>query len=101
MGFEKEGTITFWLRHEHKDWTTDDHSYNFGEVEAFGIKAQAIKHPDKTLQIDLNGAHGKHYSIREQMPTPDDKGEVFVAVTWDISKAIFYLNGQPVQNIPA
>lgn len=101
MDYEKEGTIEFWIRHEHKDWTTNANGYKFEEFEAFGIKVRVIKHPDNTLQIDLNGAHGKHYSMRERMPVPkkEHEGEVFVAITWNKNQVIFYLNGKPVKDI--
>ena len=35
MDIQKEGSIEFWLRHEHKDWHTNSNGYDFGSFSAY------------------------------------------------------------------
>jgi len=31
MALQDEGSVAFWLQHEHKDWATNNQGYNFPE----------------------------------------------------------------------
>ena len=91
-----EGTIVFWLKHEHKDWATNSASYNFGVTKVEGISAEAVKHPDKTLEIKLGGPFEKNFTFRNPVPPCDERG-LQVAMVWKGDKVQFYLNGQLVE----
>ena len=90
------GSITFWLRHEHTDWFENQNRYNFGSVSNGGIQATAIKHPDKTIQIDITGAMNQDFTFHTPAPHCGPEG-MHVAITWGNLEIKLYLNGALVQ----
>ncbi len=89
-----EGTISFWINHDHSDWATNDSGYNFGPFDTKqDLALRAIKHPDKTLEINVIGPLGAEHTLRGPMPVPGDKG-IHVAVTWQGNELKLYLNGE-------
>ena len=96
MSLKTEGSMTFWLRHEHKDWATNNSSYNFGAVQTEDVSAKAVKHPDKSVEIKLLDPFNQSFSFRQPIPTCDDRG-LFVALTWKDRQVKLYLNGNEVE----
>lgn len=96
--FQKEGSITFWLTHEHKNWVTNNAGYNFGTFTESGISLQAIKHPDRTVEIVSTGPLASKLQFRCQIPPCDERG-LFVAVTWNRGDVSLYLNGKPADEM--
>jgi hypothetical protein len=96
MGIEKEGSITFTLKHEHKDWATNDSGYRFGTVKISGVSVEAVKNPDRTVQLKVSGPLGKDFEFRTYIPECDERG-LFVAITWKEPEINLYLNGKLVE----
>ena len=96
MSIQNEGSITFWLRHEHEDWTTNSASYHFGAVRHPGITVEAIKHSNRTVELEFSGPSGQRYHFRHPVPQCDARG-LFVAITWKFPEINLYLNGKLVE----
>jgi len=92
MSLKTEGSITFWLRHEHKDWAKNNSGYTFGVVRMEDISAEAVKHPDKSVEIKCVGPFDQSFSFRQLLPACDDSG-LFVALTWKDRQVKLCLNG--------
>jgi Concanavalin A-like lectin/glucanases superfamily len=90
------GTITFWLRHEHADWATNDSGYKFGVIKKDGIEASAVKNPDRTISVSLAGPFDQRFNFQTAIPPCEERG-LFVALTWDNKEVKLYLNGQPIE----
>lgn len=99
MSLENEGTIAFRLGHEHRDWSTNSAGYNFGRIAEPGISVEAVKQPDKTVELNVS-AFGQHFTFRKPIPSCDEHG-LFVAITWKDRKVHLYLNGQQVETLHA
>ena len=97
MSTPNEGTLMFWLKHEHKDWSTNSEGYDFGSIEKPGISAKAVKHPDKTIELNFSGPFGQ-LSFRPPVPKCDERG-LQVAITWKGPEVKLYLNGQLVDTV--
>lgn len=97
MGLAEEGTITFVLEHEHQDWPTNDQGYKFGTIDTGqGVKAGAVKNPDKTLELRVSGPFGRQFHFHRPIPPCDERG-LTVAITWKEPEVKLYLNGQEVE----
>jgi len=96
MSLRDEGTMNFWLSHEHKDWPTNSSSYNFGMVRHKDISAEATKHPDKTVEIKLIRPFYEVSTFRQPISLCDERG-LFVVITWKGMDVKLYLNGQLVE----
>lgn len=92
---QNEGTITFWLEHQHSDWSTNSNQYNFGPFTSHGLKVTATKYQDKTLEIDIDGPLGHHVNFKQPTPAGDKRG-VSVAITWKGSNINIFLQGKRV-----
>jgi len=95
MNIQPEGSVSFWLNPEHGDWPTNSSGYEFPRCASSGIALRAVKHPDRILQIDIEGL-AQPLTFSTQIPVCDERG-LFVVVTWTIQKACLYLNTQLVQ----
>jgi hypothetical protein len=98
MNIPNEGTFMFWLKHEHKYWTTNTEGYDFGSIKKLGLSANAVKHPDKTIELKFSGPFGQ-LNFRRPIPKCDERG-LQVAITWKDSEVLLYLNGQLVDTVP-
>jgi len=96
MTMEREGSITFWLRHQNVDWYKDENSYNFGPFAGAGISVHIVKHPTRKLTLDISGPFGKTHSFNVQVPECSPKG-LFVAITWKDNSLRLYLNGKEIE----
>ena len=54
--FQDEGTVEVWIRHDHEDWATNSDGYDFGTFTKEGVTVSTAKHPDKTIEFDVDGA---------------------------------------------
>ena len=100
MSIQEKGTVTFWLKHEHPDWDTNNNGYNFKHADdQTGITIEAQKRPDKTLAISLGGTIEKKALFLGPMPKVEKPKGLFVAVSWSKSKIQLYLNDKLVQDI--
>ena len=91
-----EGTIDFWLKHQHPDWATNGSGYKFGPFSHEDLSVKATKHPDKTLELQVFGPAQRSFTFKHPMPTCPPKG-LYVAITWSASEVILYMNGKPVE----
>jgi len=73
-GIMKEGSINFFCRHEHKDWTTNENQYTFDGPNDAPIRTRATKHTDRTLEIRAAGPLGEVVSTRQPLPECDERG---------------------------
>lgn len=89
-----EGTVDFWLKHEHGNWATNDYGYDFGRFQTRELSISALKHPDRTIELEISGPFGQ-FNFRHPIPECDERG-LYVAITWRDSEIQLYLNGQLV-----
>ena len=92
---EKEGSVTFWLRHEHLGWSTNNADYNFGPFSFGPIEVHAQKSSDKTIDIRMNGPFGHVEFNKQKSPKADERG-LFVAITWDYPDFKLYFQAEEV-----
>jgi hypothetical protein len=93
MSIKNEGSLVFWLNHEHKDWPTNSSGYNFGTSRIEDISAETKKHPDKTIEIKIIGPFNKTFVFQRPIPPCDQRG-LQVVITWGNDKVQLYLNGK-------
>ena len=86
-------TIAFRLQHQHEDWPTNNDSYNFGAANFQGISVVAMKHPDKTIELEILGPLGQHFVFKEPIPQCDESG-LSVVIIWNKSNLKLFLNGK-------
>ena len=98
MSIVDEGTVSFWCKHKHPDWTSNSAGYDFGTVEIQQMKFKAVKYPDCHIELDIEGPLGVHRNVRLPIPACSDLG-LNVAITWKRPGVIIYLNGEPAQTI--
>jgi hypothetical protein len=96
---QKEGSVALTLKHENKDWITNNNSYSFKPFSNKDIFFfQVGKDPNKTLRLVANGPLGHYLTFRHNVSdisTP----ELHVALTWKDSVVKLYLNGKPIQEL--
>jgi hypothetical protein len=88
-----EGTVFFLVDHPHPDWRTNSHGYNFGRISKGPLSIRTTKHPDKTMEISIEGLGESVISTRRPIPTTDQPG-VAVVLVWNGKNVIFYMCGQ-------
>jgi hypothetical protein len=93
-----EGTLRFWLQDQHPHWASDERGYNFGTKHPQGLVVEALKHPDKTVEIILGGLGGGPLRLREPIPRCDVRG-LHVGITWSKAEVVLYLNGKACQTL--
>ena len=94
---DKEGSVTFWLKHEHLGWSTNNANYNFGPFTFGPIEVHAQKFSDQTIEIRMSGPFGKTEFGKQKSPRVDAKG-LFVAITWKDRDIRLYLAGKEVEH---
>lgn len=100
MSLTDEGTIEFWIDHEHSDWGTNENVYNFGPFTSDDLQIKATKRSDKNLHIALSIGNDELHVFVGPMPSVSAKG-VHVVVTWKVGGEIkLYLNGKPTSSGP-
>jgi len=99
----EEGKLTFWFGDEDHDWTSNQSSYDFGELEQYdvGVKIWIVKHPDGQLGIDV-GVHDqsfRHEQPATSVPTgPDPLGRfthgMCFSLVWNPKFVVLHLGGR-------
>ncbi len=97
-GISQSGTVAFVVTHQHPDWTSNGDGYDFGEVSKGPLRIKAFKHPDKTMELFVEGLGESHVTTRASIPNTNG-GRVMVAITWDGREAIFYYCGERIAAI--
>jgi hypothetical protein len=94
----KEGTITAWLRHPDRDWSTNNKHYEFGIVNANEHSIIAYKTADCRLSLTISGPLGRTFTFNEATIPADERG-LMIAVTWSPVEILLYLNGKAAAQI--
>ena len=98
MGIEQEGSISFRVKHQDKDWATNDRPYDFPPVQAGPIKAQVVKHPTRKIEIRVEGPLGAELVFEGVIPPVREEG-LTVAVTWSAQQVRLYLDGRLFKSV--
>jgi len=93
-----DGTITGWLRHEHADWSTNNHGYNFPNVDHAGILVESRKSPEGRIGVKVSGSRWGTLSFDHPVPTCDERG-LHLMVVWTKQNVKLYLGGQLVETV--
>ncbi len=89
-----EGTVEFWVRHDHADWMTNSNSYRFGPFSASWMSVQVEKHPDGMVDVSLSGVFGEDFGFRHPIP----QGEALhIAISWEKPTVSLYFSGKLVK----
>ena len=94
MSIKNEGSMAFWLRHEHKDWPTNSSAYNFGTIKFEDVAVEVVKYPDKKLEIKVTGPFDKVFMFSRPMPHCEGNA-CSVVLTWGNGNVHLDLNGKP------
>ena len=93
-----KGTISFWVRHDHPDWATNNNGYDFSKTPSSetGVHVESMKNPNKTVTVIAYDGTGCAVEFTKTMPPVSTKG-LFISLTWDWGKATLYLNGDSIE----
>lgn len=94
MTIQDEGTVIFWLNHEHTDWSTNDKEYNFHKDSGNGIIIDAKKRPDKTLTVVMDGLLRKTVLFDAPMPKVEKPDGLHVCIRWKDREIQLLLNAK-------
>ena len=99
MALNKEGTVALRLNHEHKDWSTNQHAYQWSGNTG-GVSYEATKHPNGMFQASFNvpQADRDFAFIVPRVPKCDQRG-LFVEIIWREKEINIFLNGKVVQTL--
>jgi hypothetical protein len=100
MSLQDEGSIERWLRDEQFDWASNSLQYDFQPITRGGITISAVKHPDKTVEANIDGPFGRQFQFKHAIPECDSRG-LFIAITWKANEMKFYLNAELIQTVKA
>jgi len=98
MGIEDEGSLSFRIRHQDKDWSTNNKPYDFPAVEQGPIRAHVVKHPTRKIEIRVAGPLGAELVFDGMLPPVPDDG-LTIAVTWSANRVQLFLNGRPFKQV--
>lgn len=96
---EAEGTVMFRLRHEHPDWTTNEHTYNFQKLSFSGMTVVPIKWPNGTITLEVDGPLGAGFYFKHPIPPSDQYGGLRVRMQWESGSIHLFLNDSLVQTV--
>ena len=98
MGIEQEGSLSFRLRHEDKDWATNAKPYEFPELRSGPIWAQVVKHPTRRIEIRLRGPLGAELVFDGILPAVREEG-LSVTVTWSPKQVRLFFDGRLIKAV--
>ena len=98
MGIEQEGSLSFRVKHEDKDWATNAKPYEFPPVQAGPIRATVVKHPTHKIEIRVAGPLGAELVFEGMLPPVREEG-LTIAVTWNAEKVALFLDGRPFKTV--
>ena len=99
MSVKDEGTVTFWMQHDHADWFSNNDRYRFPMIRHENLTVETVKNPDCTIEININGLRQQRLRFVQPIPTSCDARGLHVAITWTVENVILYLNGQEVERL--
>jgi hypothetical protein len=88
-----EGRISFVLKPRKMVEPTP---CRFRAVEGDGTTADTVKYPDGSVDVEINGPHGRPWSFKKLPSVSDPKG-VEVVVTWDATAVTLHMGGAKIQ----
>jgi hypothetical protein len=93
-----QGTLAFVLDHpHHPDWWINSTGYDFGTFARGTLSVRAKKHPDKTIELCVEGLSDSIIETRKEIPITDQP--VSVVVSWNGSEVNFYVCGECADTI--
>lgn len=99
----QEGTLTAWLEHDHRDWFTNDDTYNFGPFDGgIGVTFSAVKRAPYRLDLQVDGALERSFSIATKAKpakSPSGRWGVHIGLTWGRGMVRLYVNGKLAKSI--
>lgn len=98
MGIEQEGSLAFRVRHDDKDWATNDKPYDFPPMQTGPIKAHVVKHPTRKIEIRIEGPLGAELVFEGKLPPVREEG-LNIAVTWSAQQIRLFLDGRPFKTV--
>jgi hypothetical protein len=75
---------------------TDSTPCRFRAVESAGVNVDTVKYPDGTVDVEVEGPHGRTWSFKNLPSVSDPKG-LPVDVTWDAATVALHVAGEKVQ----
>ncbi len=99
MNTKNKGTVTFLLQHEHADWFSNHHRYEFPTIRHENLTVKAVKNHDCTIEININGLLEQRLRFVQPIPTSCDARGLQVAISWTVQNVILYLNGREVERL--
>ncbi|WNB75302.1 YecA family protein [Methylomonas koyamae] len=93
-----EGTMLFSLVHAHSDWMTNSDGYQFGPYRSGSLSVRAVKHPDTSLEMIVDGLSESIISTRQLIPNTNQPILV-VCLRWNRKYVEFFLGDQRVNTI--
>ena len=68
----------------------------FRAVAAADAIVDTVKHPDGTVDLEIDGPHGRAWSFKSLSAVSNPKG-LEVLVTWDVATVTLHIDGAKVQ----
>ncbi len=68
----------------------------FRAAEAAGATVDTVKYPDGTVDVEIDGPHGRSWSFKTLPSVSDPKG-LEVVVTWDAAAVTLHIAGAKIQ----
>jgi hypothetical protein len=93
-----KGTIFFTPHDPHPEWWTNSNGYDFGMFTQGTVCITTKKHPDKTIQLGVEGLADSIIESRKEIPATD-KPWVTVVITWDGREVNFFMCGVRTDSI--
>jgi hypothetical protein len=98
MGIEQEGSLSFRVKHEDKDWATNRKPYDFPPIQAGPVRAHFVKHPTGKIEIRVAGPLGVELMFAGTIPPVREEG-LTVSVTWSAQQVRLFLDGRPFKTV--
>jgi hypothetical protein len=97
MGIEDEGSLSFRVRHQDKDWATNSKPYEFPEMRSGPIWAQVVKHPTRRIEIRLRGPLNAELVFDGMLRDVREEG-LNITVTWSRKQVRLFFDGRLIKS---
>ena len=98
MGIEQEGSLSFRVRHQDKDWATNSKPYEFPEMRSGPIWAQVVKHPTRRIEIRLRGPLNAELVFDGMLREVREEG-LNIMVTWSRQQVRLFFDGRLIKSV--
>jgi hypothetical protein len=98
MGIEQEGSLSFRLGHQDKDWATNAKPYEFPPLQSGPITVQVYKHPTKRIEIRVRGPLNAELVFDGTLPPVREDG-LNIAITWNPKQVRLYFDGRLTKSV--